>query len=282
MLHFAPEAAYPFPPGTTGHEMVGTVAAIDAAGSPLRVGDRVLALAPGHCAMAEYYLAPLEHVIPLPEGLRIEQLLQAQQLGTVLFACQRLPSVIGKTVCVIGQGSAGLFFDFQLRSMGARRVIALDIDDFRLRRSIGFGATHTIHNAEVNPAETIQQMNGGDLADIVVEAAGEVAAINLAAELVRHAGDILYFGYPRGQVIPFDFDTLFHKCCRAQTIVGASVEPNQTSTRIALNLIASGRIDVSDIITHHFQFADVMDAYELHRTRGERCVKIVIEMPEGA
>jgi threonine dehydrogenase-like Zn-dependent dehydrogenase len=37
---------------------------------------------------------------------------------------------------------------------------------------------------------------------------------------------------------------------------------------------------VSQIITHHFPFADVMDAYELHRTRGEGCVKIVIEMPE--
>jgi threonine dehydrogenase-like Zn-dependent dehydrogenase len=282
MLHFAPEAAYPFPPGTTGHEMVGTVAAIDASGSPLRVGDNVLALAPGHRAMAEYYLAPLEHVIPLPAGRPIEQLLQAQQLGTVLFACQRLPNVIGKTVCVIGQGSAGLFFNFQLRLMGALRVIALDIDDDRLRRSIAFGATHTIHNAEVNPVETIQQINGGDLADIVVEAAGEVAAINLAGELVRNGGEILYFGYPRGQVIPFDFDMLFHKCCRAQTIVGASVEPNQTSTRIALDLIDDGRIDVSQIITHRFPFADVMDAYELHRTRGDRCVKIVIEMPEEA
>jgi threonine dehydrogenase-like Zn-dependent dehydrogenase len=215
MLHFAPDDAYPFPPGTTGHEMVGIVDAVAAPGSAVQVGDSVLALAPGHRAMAEYYLAPVEHVIPLPAGLPAEQLLQAQQLGTVLFACQRLPNVIGKAVCVIGQGSAGLFFNFQLRSMGARHVIALDIDDFRLRRSVAFGATHTIHNAAVDPLAAIQQINGGDLADIVVEAAGEVPAINLAAQLVRHGGDILYFGYPRGQVIPFDFDTLFHNAARS-------------------------------------------------------------------
>jgi threonine dehydrogenase-like Zn-dependent dehydrogenase len=280
MLHHAPEEAYPFPPGTTGHEMVGVVAAVAEPESGLRIGDAVLALAPGHQAMAEFYLAPLEHVIPLPAGLPMEQLLQAQQFGTVLFACQRLPNVISKTVCVIGQGSAGLFFDYQLRLMGARRVIALDLENFRLERSNAFGATHTIHNAAVEPAAAIRELNGGELADLVVEAAGEVASINLAVDLVRNGGDILFFGYPRGQIIPFNFEELFHKCCRAHTIVGATVEANQVSTRIALDLIASRRIDVSPLLTHRFRFADVMDAYEMHRTRGDRCVKIVIEMPE--
>ena len=113
-----------------------------------------------------------------------------------------------------------------------------------------------------------------------MEAAGEVAAINLAIDLVRHGGDILYFGYPRGQFIPFNFEMLFHKCCRVQTIVGATVEPNQASTRKAIELVASGQIDVSRIITHRVPFANVMDAYELHRTRGDGCLKIVVEMPD--
>jgi L-iditol 2-dehydrogenase len=259
---------------------VGVVEAIDAPDSTLRVGDNVLALAPGHQAMAEYYLAPLEHVIPLPSGVSSEHLLQAQQLGTVLFASKRLPDVTGRTVAVIGQGSAGLFFDFHLRQLGARRVIALDTEAFRLNRSAAFGATHTIHNAKVEPDERIRELNDGELADVVVEAAGDVAAINLAVDLVRHGGDILYFGYPRGQVFPFNFDTFFHKCCHAHTIVGASVEPNQACTRKALELVAGGHIDVSRLITHRLPFADVIDAYELHRTRGEECVKIVIEMPE--
>jgi threonine dehydrogenase-like Zn-dependent dehydrogenase len=280
MLHFAPEEAYPFPPGTTGHEMVGVVELVDAPGSGLQVGDAVLALAPNHQAMAEYFLAPVEHVIPLRPGFSVEQQLQAQQLGTVLFACQRLPKLKNKTVAVIGQGSAGLFFNFQLKQMGAARVIALDTESFRLDRSLNFGATHSIHNASVEPCEAIRQINGGDLADVVVEAAGDVSAINLAIDLVRKGGDILYFGYPRGQTIPFNFDVLFHKCCRAQTIVGATVEPNQASTRTAINLVATHRIDVSQLITHRVPFANVVDAYELHRTRGDRCLKIVIEMPE--
>jgi threonine dehydrogenase-like Zn-dependent dehydrogenase len=45
-------------------------------------------------------------------------------------------------------------------------------------------------------------------------------------------------------------------------------------------LVASGQIDVAPLITHRVPFVDVIDAYELHRTRGDKCVKIVIEMPE--
>jgi threonine dehydrogenase-like Zn-dependent dehydrogenase len=281
MLHFAPEEAYPFPPGTTGHEMVGVIEAIDSPDSTLQVGDTALTLAPNHQAMAEYFLAPVDHVIPLPSHMPPEQLLQAQQFGTVMFASQRLPNLQGKTVAVIGQGSAGLFFNYHLRQLGAGKIIALDIDDFRLRLSKQFGATHTIPNAHTEPSAAIRQLNAGELADVVIDVAGEVAAINLAIDIVRHGGDILFFGYPRGQIIPFNFELLFHKCCHAHTIVGATVEPNQASTRKALEIIASGQLDVKPLITHRLPFAEVMDAYELHRTRGDECVKIVIEMPEG-
>lgn len=283
MLHFAPEHEYPFPPGTTGHEMVGVVEAIDAPGSNIKAGDLVLALAPNHIAMAEYYLAPINYVLPLPSGMAIEHLLQAQQLGTVIFACQRLPEVAGKSVAIIGQGSAGLYFNYQLRQMGAYPVIAIDLEQRRLRLSKDFGATHTIHNARHTGADlaaTLREICGGELPEIVVEAAGEVDTINLAIELVRQNGDILYFGYPRGQIIPFNFELLFHKCCHAHTIVGATVEPNQQSTRIAIDLVASGKIDVSRLISHRIPFANVIDAYEQHRSRGDECVKILVEMPE--
>lgn len=279
MLHHAPEAAYPFPPGTTGHEMVGTITAVGDAAGPCRVGDRVLALAPGHRAMCETYLAQLEHIVPLPDGMPIEVLLQAQQLGTVLYASQRLPNVIGKNVAIIGQGSAGLWFAFQLRRMGALRVIALDREPFRLQRSIPFGATHTVDNSKLAPVTALAEICDGELPDLVIEAAGEVDSINLAIDLVKPFGEIMFFGYPRAQVFPLEFDRFFHKCCRATTIVGAAREANQTSTRIAVDLIASGRADAESLITHRLPFEQTLEAYELHRTRADGAVKIVIEMP---
>ena len=279
MLHYSDPSNYPFPPGTTGHELVGYVTDIDTADPEIAVGDRVLALAPGHLAMCEYFLAQREHVVPLPPGLPMEVLLQGQQLGTVLFASQRLPSLIGKTVVIVGQGSAGLWFSFHLRRAGARRVIALDIEPYRLEWSKRFGATTTICNAGGDAEQQVIAANDGELADVVIEAAGEIDAINLAPRLVRKFGTILYFGVPRGQTIPFDFQTLFQKCCQATTIVGASVETNQTSTRVALDLIAQGIAPAAELITHRIPFAGVIDAYEMHHRREDRAVKIVIEMP---
>jgi len=280
MLHYAAEESYPFPPGTTGHEMVGTVEAVGADVSGIQVGDQVLALAPGHRAMSEYYLAPLEHVIRLPSNRPLEQLLQAQQLGTVIYACKRLPNLIGKNIVVIGQGSAGLWYNFQLRRMGARRVVAIDLEEYRLKLSKQFGATHTIHNAAVDPVEAIRTIFDGELADVVVEAAGEADSINLTIDLVRQYGEILYFGLPRKQGFQYNFEGLFYKCCRANTIVGAAVEENQTSTRTALDLISDGTADAKPLITHHFLFSELLDAYEAHHKRLDEAVKIVIQMPE--
>ena len=280
MLHYSADSSYPFPPGTTGHEMVGTVVAIDAPGSDISVGDKVLGLAPGHKAMAEYFLAPIEHVLLLPTNLPLEQLLQAQQLGTVIYGSQRISSVTCKNVVIIGQGSAGLWFNFHLRRMGALRVIALDLDANRLKMSKQFGATHTVLNSQVDPLSAVQEILDGKLADVVIEAAGEISSIHLAIDLVRKDGEILYFGVPRAQTFPYNFSKLFYKTCYASTVVGASIEPGQISTRIAIDLIASGVIDVRPLITHRFPFDGVLDAYEMHRTRADGAVKIVVEMPD--
>ena len=281
MLHYAADDAYPFPPGTTGHEMVGVVEGVGDAGSAYSVGDRVLSLAPGHKAMCEFYVAPYEHLVPLPDGLPMEVLLQSQQLGTVVYASKRIPNIVGKNVVVIGQGSAGLWFNFHLRRLGAKKVVALDIEDFRLERSKAFGADVAFNNSGTDPVSIVEEAFGGELADLVVEAAGEVDAINLAIELVRKFGDILYFGYPRAQTFGFNFDRLYHKCCRCQTIVGASNEPNLDSMRIAVDLVARGEANAADLITHRVPFSETINAYEQHRTRSDGAVKIVIEMPSG-
>lgn len=279
-LHFMSDHLYPAAPGTTGHELVGVVEAVDSPEGSIRPGDVALTLAPDHRGMAEYYLAPVQNVLVLPPGKPIEHLLQAQQLGTVIYACKQLPNIVGKDVVIIGQGSAGLWFTFMLRRLGARKVIALDLQDFRLKASEYYGATHTIHNVGVDPIEAVKAVTNGELADVVIEAAGEVDTINLAIDLVKRFGFILQFGVPRGEFFPYHYERLFGKCATLKPIVGADREPNHESTRQALSLIASGIADVGPMLTHNFPFDQVIEAYELHRTRDEGAIKIVIEMPE--
>ena len=279
MLSHAPEAAYPFPPGTTGHEVIAEIVELGDGLEGHAVGDFVLAIAPDHRAMAEQYLTPKENLLKLPTGKTREELLMAQQLGTVLYACKQLPSVIGKTVAVIGQGTAGLWFDFVLNRLGAARVIALDPKEYRLKLAQKYGASDTINIQDQDPIEEITKMNGGSLADIVVEAAGRESSINLAIELAQaDTGFFLQFGVPY-EPITVNYGRIFTKCLKHKSIVHAATEPGHTSTLQALDLIAAGSLDVSAVLTHRFPFEKVLEAYELHQNATDNAVKIVIDMP---
>jgi L-iditol 2-dehydrogenase len=279
-LYHSPPEAYPLPPGASGHEMVGAIEALDGADAPIQVGDLALTLVQNNQGMAEYFSAPVEHILVLPAGKPLDHLLQAQQLGTVIYAAKRLPNLVDKDVAVIGQGSAGLWWNFMLRRMGARRVIGVDLQAHRLALSKRYGATHTIHNAEAGAVQAIADITQGKMADVVVEAAGESDSINLAIDLVKRYGFLLYFGVPRvGKTMPFQMFDFFRKCVQCQTIVGAMADPGQSCTWMALELIASGVADPGPMITHHFPFDQVLEAYELQRTRDEGAVKIVIDMP---
>jgi len=279
-LHYLPEQRYPSPTGETGHEMVGQVEAIDAGGARngLQVGDRVLCLAPDHRAMAEYYLAPIDRLLPLDPATPLEHSVQAQQLGTVLYAAQRLPDLRGKAVAVIGQGSAGLWFNFVLKGLGAARVIALDTKAYRLRYSRSYGATDLLHNAHGSAPAAIRALNGGQLADVVIEAAGETDAIQLAIAIAQPDGFVLAYGVPRMERMDFPVYEFFGKTLTIKAIVGTIKDPGHACTRQALDYINRGTVDAGHMITHTFPFADVFAAYELHHLQDEGAVKIVVDM----
>ena len=279
MLSHAPDAAYPFPPGTTGHEVIAEIMELGPGLEGHEVGDFVLAIAPDHRAMAERYLTPQQNLLKLPAGKTREELLMAQQLGTVLYACKQLPSVIGKTVAVVGQGTAGLWFDFVLQRLRAAKVIALDPKSNRLQLAQQYGATDIINIREADPVEQILGINDEKLVDIVVEAAGRESSINLAIELARpDSGFFLQFGVPY-EPINVNYGRIFTKCLKHKSIVHANSEPGHTSTLQALDLIAAGSLNVSAVLTHRFPFEKVLEAYELHQNATDNAVKIVIDMP---
>jgi len=259
--------------------MIGAVEAVDAPGSDIKVGDVALTLVPYHDAMAEYFLAPVEDVLVLPGGRPLEHFLMAQQLGTVIYACKRLPNIVGKDAVVIGQGSAGLFFDAMLRRMGAEQVIGLDVKGARVAAGLKFGATHTVNNAQTDALQAVEEITEGRLADLVVEAAGEVETINMTARLAKVGAHLLYFGIPRATTFEFDFWTFFRKYCDTTTVSDAAFEPGRKAFRQALDWIAEGVINVSPMLTHRFLLEQVLEAYELARTREDGAIKVVIEMP---
>ena len=286
LWRYEDSACYPLDIGTSGHEIIGIVEELpegEQEDCPVKVGQAALVITPEQNAMAEVYLAPYKNILPLPEGISYDELVQAQQLGTVLFACKQLPSLIAKTVVVIGQGSAGQWFNTMAKRLGAERIIAIDTQAHRLDVSTSFGATHTIHNLGQTPEETIAavlELTSHTLADVVIEAAGDKSSINLSLDLVKEYGFILGFGVPHQLKFVFNYNELFRKNVTFQPCVFASREPNHASTRIALDMIAKGEVNTKPLITHRFPFDKVLDAYELQASKDNGALKILIDMPK--
>ena len=278
MLHYSAEEMYPLPPGTSGHEIIAEIVDFQDDSDTLKKGELCLAIAPDHRGMAEYYLAPIKNLIPLPPGKTAEEFLMSQQLGTVIYAAKQLPNIIGKTAVVIGQGSAGQWFNFLLRQLGASKILGIDKIESRLKLSENYGATHTFNSSQGSALDFLKQLNGGELAEIVVEAAGTQSSINLSFQLAReYTGFILQFGVPR-EALKIDYYTMFTKCLNIRSIEHANSEKGHSSTKKAMEMISSGIINTKPILTHRLPFKNVNQAYELHRTGSDDCHKIVIEI----
>jgi L-iditol 2-dehydrogenase len=276
------DAEYPLPTGAPGHEVIGEVVAVRSTDGRLvdhPAGEALALLPAAENAMAEYVCVPTENVVPLPPDVAVERLLMGQQLGTVIYALRKIPEAGHRTAVVIGQGSAGLFFDAMLRRRGVERLIAMDLVHDRLTAARHFGATDVLDNSREDPLAFVRDATAGALVDLVVEASGDAGAINLAPKLVRPGGHLLFFGIPHEREFQFDFYSFFRAYCTTLSSGASSTAPNKSHTREALEHIATGQVDVTPMLTHRFSLEEVETAYHLAEQRADGIIKAVIEMP---
>ncbi|MEM7343922.1 MAG: zinc-binding dehydrogenase [Chloroflexota bacterium] len=274
-LYNSPMSDFPFAPAMTGHECVGIVE--ESPHSDIQLGERMLIIPPKVNALAEFVAVEPEWLIPLPEGLDPADGVLGQQLGTVIYACKRLDNMLDKTVAIIGQGPVGLFFTALLSQMGAKQIIGFDIVEHRLAVSRRMGAHYTINSLNHDPLETVQNITEGQLADVVIEAVGKSETINLSHTLARPQGELMLFGTPKQPIFPFTYEAFFRKHLKTHASVYTQFEPGLRSFRLALDMIAQKRIDISHLISHHLPFKAVREGFHLAETKEDGAVKVLVD-----
>ena len=213
--------------------------------------------------------------LKLPTDVPEAHLLMAQQLGTVVFACRRLPSLLGQTVAVIGQGSVGLFHDFMLRRMGAHRIIAIEPVPERLAAAKAMGVDEAIDVTGQRATTAVLDVTGGLGADLVIEAVGSVETLNQALQMARPLGRVAAFGLPTTMDrVPFDWDTFFRRRLDIHTVFGAQDEPGLPAFRLAVDFITRGEIDMAPFVTHQLPITDVQAAFDLADSKEDAALKI--------
>jgi L-iditol 2-dehydrogenase len=273
--------ALPAEPGWPGHEGVGEV--IESRHPALEPGDQVLTV-PGYGfqrCFADYQTLPGHWCLPLPtyEG-PVEDLLMAQQFGTTIYALRRGNlDFIGKTVVVLGQGSAGQFFAWQAKHMGAERVIVADLSPARLAQSPVFGADIAVRGDVDGKAihEAVMDTTGGKGAHIVIEAVGRRETIQHAIDVARPFGSVVFFGLPdTNQSVPFSYAKFFMKQLSMYAVVGAQAEEDLSSFHKALDWIARREIDVTTMVSHRLTLENIERAMLLAHERDEDALKVAL------
>jgi 2-desacetyl-2-hydroxyethyl bacteriochlorophyllide A dehydrogenase len=271
-----PEEDYPLRVGLPCHETSGVVE--ESLDDSLKKGDRVVALTYTGGLM-EYTTIAANRCILVPPSMDPKMAVLCQPIGTVVYAVQKLGSVLGKKVVILGQGPIGLGFTDFLSKGGATQVIVTDVVDARLEVAKKFGATHTINAAKQDVIEAVKEITNGELADVVVEACGLHETSNQVFHCLKVKGTACIFGMPHGDpVFPFDWGSMYMKLPNIIVTNSARAGEVVDVVKTAVDLIAQGRLDPSPMMTHDVPFSDVGRAYELFSRRLDGAVKPIIKI----
>ena len=275
-----PEEEYPMRVGAPCHECAGTV--VESRSDEFSVGQRVIAL-PGPVStggLVEYMRSTPDRMAAIPDDGDLAEWVMCQPSGTVLYSCQRMGTILGKSVIVFGQGSIGLSFTAITARAGARSVIAVDFEDNRLEFAKRFGATHTLNPARDDLDEAIAEITGGAGADISVEAAGYIDALN---DSLKHAnqngGKVIIFGIQGGGgdgAVPLVFRSLFREGVTVIPTQGAASGDAIDHIRIMVELKRRGWWDPGEMVTHRLRFDEVQRAYDMYENIEDGVIKAVM------
>jgi len=272
-----PDVMYPMGPGRPCHECVGTVEVSTV--PQFEPGQRVIALIQTG-GMVESAALPAELLVPLPES-DIDPALWVlcQPMGTVMYAVDRIGSVLGRRVVVVGAGPIGLCFADLMVRHGARQVIVTDVHQYRLDTARKLGATHTINAADEDVRERVAAITGGQMADVSIEACGLPETYQQVFDVLRKQGTVAIFGIPHLEdSFSLHWDHVYSKLPNIIVTNSAAAGERTSWVKLCVDLVADGRLDLSYLATHRFSWDEVPAAFDFYSTKKDGALKCLIHV----
>jgi NADPH:quinone reductase len=254
---------YPRPAGAPGHEGWGVVDALGEGVEGLSEGDRVAGLS--YNAYAEYDVARAENLVPLPAGV---EHFPGEALGCSVNVLRRSGIEAGDTVAVVGAGFLGCVIG-QLAADKGARVIAISRRRSALETARKMGAAEAVA-LEEPVLERVGELTDGELCDVVVEAAGAQATLDLCGPLTRTRGRLVIAGFHQDGPRQVDMQ-LWN--WRGLDVVNAHERNPRIyveGIREAARAVEEGRLDPSPLYTHRFGLDEV-----------DRALETAVERPDG-
>ncbi|MBI3398585.1 MAG: alcohol dehydrogenase catalytic domain-containing protein [Deltaproteobacteria bacterium] len=288
-------------PLVLGHELSGEVVEVGQGVSKYKKGDRVFVthhvpcntchycLIGHHSAcdtlrttnfepggFAEYIRVPKINVdrgtFILPDEIAYEEGSFIEPLACCFRGLRLSNFKAGQKVLVIGSGISGLLHIQLAKTLGAGKIVATDISEYRLNVAKQFGADEII-NAKDDVPKKLKEINKGFLADLVIICTAAEAAIQQGLQSVDRGGTILFFAPTNPDVkvsIPL------WEIWRNEVTLTTSYAASQFDIEATIELQANHRVNLKDMITHRLSLKDAGKGFKLVAEARES-IKVIIE-----
>jgi threonine dehydrogenase-like Zn-dependent dehydrogenase len=213
---------------------------------------------------AESIVLRPKYLIPIPENVKDEEAAITEPVALAVHVLDMLKPKIDYWTTIIGQGPIGLLMT-QVAKLKGCRVIAVDLEDYRLDLAGKYGADVCINAKHEEPIARVRDVTKRG-SDMVIEAAGKTSAVEQTPFMVRKGGKVAMIGEFRGRM------DLKH--ANDAEFFTTYVSPLEYPT--ALRLIADKKVDVSKMITHRFKLAKFETAIETANNPAEKPLKVNI------
>jgi L-iditol 2-dehydrogenase len=288
------------PPFVLGHEPGGTIVEIGKDVTHLKIGDRV-ALEPGKtcgecefCRTGRYNLCPdviffatppvdgvfQEYVaheanlcFKLPDNVSTLEGALIEPLAVGFHAANQGEAKVGQTAVVTGAGCIGLVSMMALKAMGVSNVYVVDVMKNRLDKALELGATAVINAKEQDAVKVVMELTGGKGVDLAIETAGTDITAQQTVCMAKKGAHIVFVGYSKTGMMNLPMSIALDKELTFKTIFRyRHIYP------MAIDAVASGKVNLKGIITNIFEFDDIENAMNFSINNKSEIVKAVVKI----
>lgn len=227
---------------------------------------------------ADYVLVPdaQANLAIIPDGLTDEQVLMCPDIMSTGFKGAENANIqIGDIVAVFAQGPIGLCATAGAKLRGASTIIAIDGNDERLAMAKKLGADICLNFTKMDVVDEIMKLTQGRGVDSSIEALGLQITFSQALQILKPGGTLSSLGvYSEDLTIPM---SAFAAGLGDHKILTALCPGGKERMRRLLNVVQSGRIDLSGLVTHTYSLENIVEAYDLFANQRDGVLKIAIK-----
>jgi len=213
---------------------------------------------PNDGALCEYICVHAAFCFPVPDVMSAAEAAMIEPLAVALHAVDLANLKPGETVAVLGLGPIGLLTALAAKVAGAGRVIGCDLLDYRVAASAKHGVDFAFNAQRENTLDAVMQETGGRGVDIAFDCARSAHTPAVACRIAPPAGRGILIGISGEEngVFPVDI-------ARRKELTLTWCRRFLFNFPTAIDLVATGRVDVKSMITHSFPLERAADAFAL-------------------